>query len=82
MKLTHLLIGIAVAWCLLGAVVLGPGLLLYPLSWGFVAAILLAVHRMRLDRLSLPKPSNLSLGRSSNTHSTSQFGGSNKAVAP
>jgi len=81
MKLTYLLGGIAVAWCLLGALVLGPGILLYPLAWGIVVTVLLAVHRLRIDRLTLPKPSNISMGRPANSGSTNHFGGSGNAVA-
>ena len=46
MKLAVLLGSIAIAWCLLGALVLGAAVLVYPLVWAAVASILLAIHKL------------------------------------
>ncbi|MEW4455412.1 hypothetical protein AB1L30_22270 [Bremerella sp. JC817] len=46
MKLVSLLASIAALWCVLGAFVLGPGILMYPLAWGAVFAILFGIHKI------------------------------------
>jgi len=46
MKLGILLVSIVAFWSVLGAVVLGPGVLLYPLAWVAVAAVLYGVHKL------------------------------------
>ncbi|GAA4429597.1 hypothetical protein [Bremerella cremea] len=46
MKLVSLLASIAALWCVLGAIVLGPGILAYPLAWGAVFAVLFGIHKV------------------------------------
>ncbi|PQO45665.1 hypothetical protein [Blastopirellula marina] len=45
MKLVPLLTSIVVLWCLLGTVVLGPGILVYPAAWCGVVGVMYAVHK-------------------------------------
>ncbi len=45
MKLVTLLGSIIALWCLLGAVVLGPGILAYPAAWCAVVAIMYGIHK-------------------------------------
>lgn len=54
MKLVALLAGIAVAWCLLAALVLGAGVLLYPAAWGGVTGVLYGLHRVAHRHVSPP----------------------------
>lgn len=69
MKLAVLLGSIALAWCLLGALVLGVAVLVYPLVWGGVAMVLLGVHKLNelrggrgneLPRRTAPRPAEMS----------------------
>lgn len=46
MKLLSILASIAAMWCLLGAIILGPGILVYPLAWVAVVAILFGLHKL------------------------------------
>lgn len=50
MKLGILLLSVGALWCLLGAVVLGVGVLLYPLAWAAVFAVLYGVHKIADSR--------------------------------
>lgn len=50
MKLGILLLSVGALWCALGAVVLGPGVLLYPLAWAAVFAVLYGVHKIADSR--------------------------------
>ncbi|PQO32612.1 hypothetical protein DTL21_20630 [Bremerella cremea] len=64
MKLVTLLSSIVVLWCLLGSIVLGPGILAYPAAWCAVAAVMYGVHRFlglgqdNLESLSLSDSSS------------------------
>lgn len=46
MKLGMLLVSVGVLWAVLGSVVLGPGVLFYPLAWVAVFAVLYGVHKL------------------------------------
>ena len=46
MKLLSILATIGAVWCLLGAVILGPGILVYPLAWVAVTAVLFGLHKL------------------------------------
>ncbi len=50
MKLGILLLSVGALWCILGAVVLGVGVLLYPLAWAAVFAVLYGVHKLAQSR--------------------------------
>ncbi|QDU73336.1 hypothetical protein Pan97_03060 [Bremerella volcania] len=50
MKLGTLLVSVIGLWCVLGAIVLGPGVLLYPVAWVAVFAVLYGVHKIAEPR--------------------------------
>lgn len=50
MKLGILLVSIGALWSILGAIVLGLGVLLYPLAWAAVFATLYGVHKIAESR--------------------------------
>ncbi|MFN3153158.1 hypothetical protein [Bremerella sp.] len=56
MKLGILLLSVGAIWCALGAVVLGPGVLLYPLAWAAVFAVLYGVHKLAESRRNKAHP--------------------------
>lgn len=54
MKLVTLLSSIILLWCLLGAIVLGVGILVYPVTWCAVLGVMLAIHKfLGLGKASL-----------------------------
>lgn len=50
MKLGILLLSVGALWSVLGAVVLGVGVLLYPLAWAAVFLVLYGVHKIADSR--------------------------------
>lgn len=79
MKLVHLLTSIVVLWCLLGTVVLGPGILIYPLGWCAVLGVMFSVHKF----LGLGKmEARTSVDPSSKPSEGSQPGNHDAALAP
>ncbi|MBA2113232.1 hypothetical protein [Bremerella alba] len=56
MKLGILLVSIGILWSVLGAVILGPGVLLYPLAWAAVFAVLFGVHKLAESRQNKSRP--------------------------
>ena len=50
MKLGILLLSVAALWSILGAIVLGVGVLLYPAAWAAVFAVLYGVHKLAQSR--------------------------------
>ncbi|PHR93967.1 MAG: hypothetical protein COA78_32275 [Blastopirellula sp.] len=46
MSLTKLLVGIGVAWVVLGSLVLGPSLLIYPAAWMTIMAFFFGLHQV------------------------------------
>ncbi|PQO27093.1 hypothetical protein [Blastopirellula marina] len=45
MTLVSLLASIIALWCVLGSIVLGPGILVYPIAWCAVLAVMYGIHR-------------------------------------
>ncbi|PQO36894.1 hypothetical protein C5Y96_06950 [Blastopirellula marina] len=50
MKLGILLLSVGALWSILGAMVLGVGVLLYPVAWAAVFAVLYGVHKIADSR--------------------------------
>jgi len=45
MRLPIILGATGVAWCVLGAVAIGPGILVYPLAWGAILFMFIGLHQ-------------------------------------
>ncbi|MEW4565176.1 hypothetical protein AB1K70_21815 [Bremerella sp. JC770] len=56
MKLGILLVSIGALWSVLGAIVLGPGVLLYPLAWAAVFGVLYGIHKIAEARQGKAQP--------------------------
>ncbi|RCS52932.1 hypothetical protein DTL42_08935 [Bremerella cremea] len=73
MKLVTLLSSIIVLWCLLGAIVLGPGILVYPATWCAVAGVMYGIHKfLGLGKAPLATEGN-SRSDSDDHHSSSDL---------
>lgn len=55
MSLTKLLVGIGVAWIVLGSLVLGPSLLIYPAAWMTIMAFFFGLHQIVGSRVTAPE---------------------------
>ena len=55
MSLTKLLVGIGVTWVVLGSLVLGPSLLIYPAAWMTIMAFFFGLHQVVGARFSAPE---------------------------
>lgn len=58
MKLLSILLVMGLVWCVAGAAVLGPGLLVYPAAWGVIVLAIFGLHKLvqgTVTRQSSPK---------------------------
>lgn len=80
MKLVSLLATIGAVWCVLGAIVLGPGVLIYPLAWAAVFAVLFGVHKVVQNRENQGQKRSGATNKSANSVSSGGISGDQRTA--